>query len=292
MLLSEVQLHEASTLEQASALLAQYSPDVRVMAGGTDLLVDLKTSRFSVSHLVAIHAIAGLQGVAANDKYVSIGALTSPNQLAAAAEIRQRFPAILDAAGTMAAPQIRNMGSVGGNLAGAVPSADLPPILIVLNASVRLWSQAGIRELPLDSFFSGPRQTVCRHDEILTEVHLPIPPPRFGAAYARFALREANACAVAAVAASLAFDEHQIIRQARVCIGAVAPTPKLVRSAAVALIGHPADDRAMQQAAEAAMAESRPIDDIRASAEYRRELVGILTRRALLRARQRAQEAK
>ncbi len=288
MLLSEVEIHKARTLEEASELMTRYSPDARLLAGGTDLLVDLKTGRFSVGHVVSISRIAGLRTIAATERGVRVGALTTPNQLAASPLIRERFPAILDATRDMAAPQIRNMATVGGNIASAVPSGDLPPILMVMNASVVLWSRAGDRETPLDSFFLGPRQTVRRDDEILTAIFVPYPPRRFGAAYARFALREANACAVAGVAASLRLDENHRVEEARVSLGAVAPTPKLVKAAGAVLIGSAADGHAFQRAAEAASDATEAISDIRGSAEYRREVVGILTRRALVSARQRA----
>ncbi|MBI3933622.1 MAG: xanthine dehydrogenase family protein subunit M [Acidobacteria bacterium] len=288
MLLTDIELHEAATLEQASELMGRYAPDVRLLAGGTDLLVDLRTGRFSTCHLVSINRIGALRGIAATDKGVRIGTLTTPNQMASSPIIREQFAAVLDATRDMAAPQIRNMATVGGNIACGVPSGDLPPILMVMNASVILWSLSGEREVPLDRFFLGPRQTVRRTDEILTQIFVPYPPRRCGAAYERFALREANACAVAGVAASLLFEEHNIVRDARICLGAVAPTPKLVKLAGTLLLGKAADEQAISQAAEAAMEASEPISDIRGSADYRREVVGILTRRALLRARQRA----
>lgn len=288
MLLTDIEFHEANTLKEASQWMGQYAPNARLMAGGTDLLVDLKTGRYATSHVVSLNRIASLRGLATTNGSLRIGALTTPNQLWAATTIWERFPAIVDAVRDMAVPQIRNMATVGGNIAGAVPSGDLPPILIALNASVILWSLSGEREVPLEDFFVGPRQTVRRADEILTEIRLPYPPPRFGAAYAPFALREANGCAVASVAASLRLDEKGVILDARVCVGAVAPVPKLVKTAKTALVGKVADKAAFRKAAEAARDTSQPISDIRSSANYRRELIDILTRRALDSARQRA----
>ncbi|MBI4458712.1 MAG: xanthine dehydrogenase family protein subunit M [Acidobacteria bacterium] len=288
MLLTEIELHEAKTLQQASEWMARYAPDARLLAGGTDLLVDLKIGRVSVGHVVSLNRIAALRDVKGTEQGVRIGALVTPNQLASSPVIREQFPAILDATRDLAAPQIRNMATVGGNIASAVPSGDLPPILIVMNASVILWSPSGEREVPLDRFFVGPRQTLRRDEEILTEIHVPYPPHGFGAAYARFSLREANACAVATVAASLLLGENQIVREARICVGAVAPTPVLLQRERLLLPGKKVEEKTLQQAAEEAMEASHPISDIRGSAEYRRELVGILTRRAILNARQRA----
>jgi CO/xanthine dehydrogenase FAD-binding subunit len=287
-LLTEIEFHEANSLKEASDWMAKYAPDARLMAGGTDVLVDLKTGRYSTSHVVSLNRIAALRGLTTTNGSLRIGALTTPNQLWASTVIWERFPAIVDAVRDMAVPQIRNMATVGGNIAGAVPSGDTPPILIVLNASVILWSRSGEREVPLEDFFLGPRQTVRKDDEILTEIRVPYPPPRFGAAYSPFALREANGCAVAAVAASLQLDEKNIIRNARICAGAVAPVPKLAKKAGAVLVGKAADAAAFRQAAEEAQEISQPISDIRSSADYRRELIGILTRRALETARQRA----
>lgn len=288
MLLTDIAFHEANTLKEASEWMGQYAPDARLMAGGTDLLVDLKTGRYGTSHVVSLNRLTALRGLATTNGSLRIGARTTPNQLWASTTIWERFPAIVDAVRDMAVPQIRNMATVGGNIAGAVPSGDMPPILIAMNASVILWSLSGEREVPLEGFFTGPRQTVRKHEEILTEIRLPYPPPRFGAAYAPFALREANGCAVASVAASLRLDEKGIIQDARVCVGAVAPIPKLVKAARTALVGKIAGPAAFRLAAEAARDTSQPISDIRSSADYRRELIGILTRRALESARQRA----
>jgi carbon-monoxide dehydrogenase medium subunit len=153
---------------------------------------------------------------------------------------------------------------------------------------VNLWSLSGEREVPLEAFFTGPRQTVRRQDEVLTEIRVPDPPARFGAAYVPFALREANGCAVASVAASLLLDDKAIIRDARVCLGAVAPIPKLAKAVTATLVGKAADEEAFGRAAEEARQGSLPISDVRGSAEYRRDLIAILTRRALENARKRA----
>lgn len=288
MLLTDIEVHEAATLEQASRWMADYGQDARLLAGGTDLLVDLKTDRFNVNHVVSLRRIGGLRGVAATGSGLRIGALTTANELAAAALVQQRFSAILDATRDMAAPQIRNIATVGGNIACAVPSADLPPILIVMNASVILWSASGEREVPLDRFFTGPRLTVRRAEEILTEIRVPNPPQDFGAAYSRFGLREANSCALVGVAASLLLAADGTVRDAIVCLGAVAPTPILVSPARHLLRGKKAEGEVLQEAAEAAMEVGKPISDIRGSADYRRDLIGVLTRRALVSARQRA----
>ena len=289
MYLPDIELHEARTIDEASDYLGRYAPDVRALAGGTDLLVDLKAGRVKVGHVVSLNRLPELRGLADNGSAFRIGALTTPNELAASPVVRQRFPALLDALRDLAAPQVRNMATVGGNLTSAVPSADLPPIMISLHASVVLRCRSGERSVPLDSFFLGPRRTIMRSDEILTAVLIPPPPKCFGAAYARFALRQANACAVAGVAASVQLDSDGVVVAARIVLGAVASTPLPVECASACLIGRVLDEDSMETAATETMAASKPISDIRASASYRRELVGVLTRRAIESARRRAE---
>ncbi|MHC5022876.1 MAG: FAD binding domain-containing protein [Planctomycetota bacterium] len=278
--LPDLELHEAHSLDDAAALMARYAPSARLLAGGTDLLVDLKVSRTAAAHLISMTGINDLRSVDLTDRGLGIGALTTLTELNDAT-LPGAFASIKDATGAMAAPHIRNVATVGGNLASAVPCADLPPILIVMHARVHLFSPTGTRDVPLREFFIGPRRTVLAGDEILTRIDVPAPPARFGAAYARFALREGNSIAVAAVAASLELDETGTILAATLSLGAVAPTPVTVDGAAAMLAGRPLDESACADAARAAMQAANPITDIRGSAEFRRELVGVLTGRAL-----------
>ena len=292
MILSEAEFHEASTLEQAAELMACCGDQARFLAGGTSLVVDLKTDRYRVGHVISINRIAALRGISPADGGVRIGALTTLNQVATSAVIRERFPALVEAAREMASPQIRNLGTVGGNIVGAVPCADLPPVLTVMHATVSLWSSKGQRAMPIETFFVGPRQTVRRDDEILTEVFVPDPQARFGAAYARFGLREANSVAVAGVAAGVVLREDGKVGAARICLNAVASTPKMVAAAESLLVGKVLDEAALDRAAEAAVETSQPISDLRGTADYRRHLVGIMTRRALVSAHKRAMGGK
>lgn len=291
MYVPDVELHESRTLQEASDLLSRYGADACLLAGGTDLLVDLKCGRRKAAHLVSINRIDELRGVSMTADELRIGALTTITQLGASPLLTGGFEPILDATREMAAPQIRNMATVGGNIVSAVPCADLPPILTAMNAAVEAWSPSGERCIPLDSFFRGVRRTVLQKDEILSAVIVPTPPAGFGAAYARFALRDGNGIAVASVAASLQLSGDGSIDDARVVLGAVAPVPKLVESVASLLIGQRPEAAVFEAAAAAAMEAAEPISDIRGSAEYRREVVGVMTCRALEKARQRSEEA-
>ena len=282
-----IEVHKAATLQEASALLGRFSPDVRVLAGGTDVLVDLKTARFSVGHLVALGGIKKLRGVTEERDGLRIGALTTITELDRSPLVAGAYAALRDATSRMATPQVRNAATVGGNVAGAVPCADLPPILIAMNATALLSSDKGERTVALEDLVVGPRTTVLRDNELLAAVNVPRPPERFGAAYARFGLREANAIAVAGVAVALALNDDRTVRSARIALCAVAPVPKFVKEATRLLVGRVLDERACAQAAALAMEAAEPISDLRGSAEYRRELVGTLTRRALAAAHQR-----
>jgi carbon-monoxide dehydrogenase medium subunit len=290
--LPDVELHEATTLEEASALMSRHAPQARLLAGGTDLLVDLKTGRVRVGHLVSLSRIDGLGGVSQTSTGLRVGALTTITQLDQSPVVRERFSALLDATSRMAAPQIRNLATVGGNIASAVPCADLPPLLTAMNASVLLWSPEAERSVPLEAFFVGPRQTVRRDDEVLSAVLIPGLQPGFGAAYARFALRDGNAIAVAAVAAGVALTDDHTVKDARIVLGAVAPVPKLVAAAGASLIGGPPEEAAFHSAGRVAAEAAEPIADVRGSADFRRELVAVLTRRALATACTRAMETR
>lgn len=290
MYIPNVELHQAATLEEAASLMARHAPHARLLAGGTDLLVDLKTGRASTRHLVSLNRIEALRGISESEEWLRIGALTTIAELGRSGLIREKYAPLLDAALQMAARQIRNMATVGGNITAGVPCADLPPILSAMHATVTLWSPDGERTVALDSFHTGPRETVRRPAEVLTAIHVPKLAPGFGAAYARFAQRDGNAIAVAGVAASLLLAGDGTVREARVVLNAVAPIPKLVREAGDALSGRPPDDEAFRVAAAAARDAAEPITDVRGSAEFRRDLVEVLARRALRGARERAKE--
>lgn len=283
------ELHEPADLEQTAQILGQFPGEARLLAGGTDLLVDLKTARVETKHVISLHRVDRLKGIE-RSAGLRIGGMTTIAQLEDCALLTGAFNVLREAARQMASPQIRNSATVGGNIASAVPCADLPPVLGVLGASVVLWSPEGERQVVLTEFFTGPRATVRRADEILCAVVVPEPPPRFGAAYERFALRDGNSIAVASVAASIALDENGLVAAGRLMLGAVAPIPLRAVQAEAALVGRTLEDGIDEAVAQATQA-AQPLTDLRGSAQYRRQLVSILARRALLRAHTRANEA-
>lgn len=288
MSLLNIKLHEPHSLADALKLLRELE-DMRVLAGGTDLLVEIKEGSTEAKHLLSLQKINELKGIKIQNAHIRIGALVTPNELTLHPFIQKNLPALSEAAGSMASFQIRSMATVGGNIVSAVPSADLPPSLIAADASVTLVCSEDTREVSLLEFFRGPRLSVCRGEEILTEIKIPIPEDNTGISYQKVMLRKANALAVASVAAKITLKNGKI-EKASVVLGAVAPTPLLALEASRNLQGKVPSDSLFQKAALIAKDESLPITDIRGSIWYRKQILEVLTQRALREAQKRAQE--
>jgi carbon-monoxide dehydrogenase medium subunit len=272
--------HEPKDLSEVCQLLAKYGGEAKIIAGGTDLLVDLKHRSIRAEHLVSISGLEELKGIVIKDNELWLGANVTLNTVADSELVKKHLKALSESAFSMASEQIRNMGTIGGNIASAVPSADLPPVLIVAGASVLIRGKEGQRKVPLAQFFLGPRKTVLKYDELLEQVIVPRQPKNSAISYKKVMLRGANALAVAGVAAGLTLKEG-LIKNGLIVLGAVAPTPLVAKEASAALKGQTVDNELFEKVAEIAARESRPIDDIRGSKQYRRELVRVLTKRAL-----------
>jgi len=283
-MLPALDYHRPASLGEACELLARFGGDALPLAGGTDVVVDLRRGARSPLHLVSLRDLEELRGIRVEDGALRLGALTTPAELAASSELASARPELLDAVRVFAAPQVRNTATLGGNLCTAAACGDLPPLLIALGAQVRLAGPDGERTLPLEELFADVRQTVLAPGEILVDVSVPVRGPGEGARYEAFGRRAATFITVAGVAAALRL-EGGTCRRARVVLSAVAPTPLLVPQT---LEGGAVDDAAIDRAAVAARAAALPISDVRGSAEHRRDLVETLARRALLAARERA----
>jgi len=267
---------------QAVALLAEHGSAARVLAGGTDLLVELKSASHGPDVVIDISRAADLKGIAITDAGLSIGALVTHTEIMRSPVIAELFPALADAAHTIGAVQTRNLGTLGGNLVTGVPSMDSGPTLVALEALVTLAGQGARRQLPLADFFAGPRKTVLKDGELLAEILVPRRNLGKPAAFLKFGLRKGQALALVNAAASLWIDsERQVFREPRIALGAVAPTIVRVPRAEAWLEGRAVTPEAMVEAGRIAVEEAKPIDDFRASAAYRRDLVAVLTRRAL-----------
>lgn len=256
------------------------------MAGGTDLLVQLKEGRRSVGVVVDVKGIPELTRLEADAQGVHIGAAVPCFDIAQSPLVAEAYPALAYACGLVGSVQIQNRASVGGNICNAAPSADTAPPLIVYGAQAVIAGPGGRRQVPLEEFFTGPGSTVLGPGELLVELLLPPPPPRSAASYMRFTPREEMDIAVVGVASLVALEPNSpVVKTARIALGAVAPTPLRAREAESLLEGAPLDEGRIRQAARQAVQSARPISDVRASADYRRTLVEVLTRRTLAQCR-------
>jgi len=275
--------YQPETIPEVCEILARYGAKAKVLAGGTDVLPKMKQAILTPEALVSLKGISGLSDIEyLPGRGVVIGARATPNDLVNSAVLNEHFMSVSEAAHTMANNQIRNMGSIGGNIVNAVPSADLPPILIALGATVVLAGREGSRTMPLEDFIMGPGRTAIAADEILESVVIP-DQSTTGSAYFKFGLRASGALAVVGVAAAVTM-EGGMVKDIRIVLGAVAPIPLRAKKAEALLSGKKVTEVLIAEAAQSAALECKPISDIRASEEYRREMVRVFTRRALLKA--------
>lgn len=277
------------TVMEATRLLAELGEGACVIAGGTDLVVRIRDGWVRPAALVDIERITDLSVIARQNGQLRIGATVRIAALTGSAEVRQLAPALVEAGAQIGAVQLRNLATVGGNLASAVPSADLAPPLLVLDAAVRIAGPSTERTMPVEAFFVGPHRSALHPGEVLTAVEIPLLGQRTGTAFLKFGRRNAQVLAVVNAAAWVWMREG-IVEEARVALGAVAPTPMRARTAEDLLRGQPFDPRLLDAAAAAAAEETRPISDQRASAGFRRELSRVLTRRVLEQAVRRARQ--
>ncbi len=289
MSLGNFNLHFPRSLTEASALGVQCGSQGAFLAGGTELLVDLRSGRKSVAEVIALGAIPGLDGIRRGDEWLEIGAGVPLARIAESAEVRAALPVLAEGIESMAGRQIRNLATIGGNFCCGVPCSDTPPIVCAAGGRVAASGPDGEREIEARAFVRAPRVTALRPGEIVTAIRIPVQPPRCGASYQRFALRRGSALAVAAVAAWLRL-EGDAVAEARIVMGAVGPVPLFAEQGAASLIGGRPGDAEFARAGRLAAQEAQPISDLRGSAGYRREVVAVLTARALAAAASRARE--
>jgi CO/xanthine dehydrogenase FAD-binding subunit len=284
--------HEPATLSEALEALAAH-PDADLVAGGTDLVVGARSGKRPLgADLVAIHRVAELSGIEErSDGGLRLGALASHAEIEASPVVRSRFSALSDASALVGSPATRHVGTIGGNLANASPAVETGSPLLVFEASVSLASSSGTRSLPLADFLRGPGKTAREPGELLTAVDVPpLPAGRVGSAYLRLEYRQTMEIAVVGAAALLALDDAGRIVEGRLAITAVAPVCLRVPDAERALADAEPSAELFTRAAQLAAAAAQPIDDVRASADYRRAMVEVIARRALERALSRARE--
>jgi carbon-monoxide dehydrogenase medium subunit len=280
--LPDFDYYAPGSVEEVGALLTEHEGAI-ILSGGTDILTKMKGGAIAPKTLVSLKNVPNLKKIEyVKGRGVVIGGASTHNDLVFSEVLNRAYNSVSNAAQTMAANQVRHAGTVAGNIVSAVPSADLPPILIALSATVTLVSAKGTRSLPLEDVFVGPSRTVLERDEVLTEVVIP-DQAMTGSAYFKYALRKAGALATVGVAAALQMD-GAVIKDIRVAFGAVAPVPMRAPKVEAFLKGKDATEDVLAEAAAIAHDECRPITDHRASEEYRRDLVGTFTKRAVRKA--------
>ena len=266
-------------LDEALDILHTH-PEAQVLAGGTDLLVQAHERNRPIAALVSLRRIPELNTVAINGM-LFLGTMQTVGKVAAHPGIRQDYTALAMGAGLIGSVQIQNMATVGGNICNASPSADTAPGLLALGAQVVLASAKGERNLPLEDFFQGPGKTALLPGELLVRLELPHSPAHFGSFYLRHTPRARMDLAFVGVAAAVQLNKEGEICSVRIALGAVAPTPMRAFRAEERLAGCLPDEALIAEASLLASAESRPINDLRASGDFRRHLVDVFTRRAL-----------
>jgi len=273
---------EPKDLTEACALLSRYKHRAKLIAGGTDLLVSMKQQGVTPEYVINIKVISDLDYVHYDKDGLRIGALATLSDIESSPLVRERFPVLAEAAHQIAMPAIRNIATIGGNLCNAAPSADMAPPLIGLGAKVKIVGLQGERTVTAEEFFVGPGESALRDGEILTEIQVPNIPPHTGGVYLKMPARTAIDIALVGVAALITLDsKHASIVNAKIVLGAVAPTPLRARKAEDVIIGKTVDDKLFEAAAQAAAQEAKPISDVRGSADYRREMVKVFTRLAI-----------
>ena len=280
--------HQPSTTAEACTLGREYGRKSAYLAGGTELLVDLRSGRKTVCHVISLGGLDELKQIVLEDDVLRIGALVPLSDIAESSDVQGFLPALCDAISTMAGRQIRNLGTMGGNFCCGVPCSDTPPISCAVNAEVVLTGPDGVRTVPAREFVLAPRVTVLNPGEILTEIRIPRQPAGSGAGFQRFALRRGSALAVASVSAWVRVEGKKI-KEASIYLGAVGPMPLPATKAAELLVGKSPGDELFAEAGVQAAAEAQPISDLRGSAQYRRDVVQVLTARALAQACERAE---
>lgn len=274
------------TLSEAIALLQKHGSDAKILAGGQSLIPLMKLRMASPKLLIDLNRLSDLSYIRESDGFLTIGAMTRESEIDASDLIRRKYPILSDTAGVIGDPLVRNMATVGGNLAHADPANDHPATMLALGTEVVATGPKGARKIPIGDFFTDIFTTSLKSDEILTEIRIPIPPARSGGAYLKVE-RKVGDFAAAAVAVQVTLDGNSC---KRVGIGLtnVGPMPIKASRAEAALIGKAADEKNIREAARIASEEAQPSDDLRGSAEYKRSLIRVLTARALHKAIARA----
>jgi carbon-monoxide dehydrogenase medium subunit len=280
---------EPAVLSEALALLAEYGDRARVLAGGCDLLPELRRRRSRPAAVVALTRLRELEVVELDVRGLRVAAMASLRSVELAPGLREHYGALHDGIHSLASVQVRTTGTLVGNLCVATPASDIAPPLMVLGATLRIHHAGGERTIPVAELFAGPKRHTLAPGELVTGVEVPPPPRGAGSAFGKLTRTAADIAKLNA--AALVVTEAGVCREARIALGALAPVPIRAQAAERALAGRTLDPRALDAAAELAAGEIRPVSDLRSTAEYRRAATRILVRRVLEQAALRARGA-
>lgn len=281
--------YEAPTsVAQAVTLLKRFGEKARPICGGTDIMIQMRAGVRRPDCLVDVKHIKDLRQIKFDSKSgARLGAAVPCIEVYENEAMRKHYPGLTEAAHLIGSLQIQNRASVGGNLCNGSPAADTTPALIALGAKAKIAGGKGTRQVPVEEFVVSPGRTVLKPGELLVEFLIPAPKPHSSDAYLRFIPRNEMDIAVVGVGTALTLDGDKV-KAARIALGAVGPTPIFAEKASQSLIGKTLDDAAIEQAGQLAIEASSPIDDMRGTAEFRRHIVGVLTRRTIQIAAERA----
>ncbi len=275
------------SLDDCLRLLAERGPETKLLAGGTDLLPQMKNSVVMPKRVIDLSGVARVKILESDAKGLRIGAAVPARQLEQDPRVRAGYASVAESAALIGSVQVRNLATVGGNLCNAAPSADMAPPLVALEAQAVIAGPKGVRRVPLSDFFTGVRTTVLGPDELLVEIVASAPGAHSGGCYIRHTPRRELDIAVVGVASQVTLA-NGVCAKARIALAAVAPTPVRATTAEAALEGRPLTPELIERAADLAAQGARPISDQRGSADFRRHLVRVLTRRTLTTALARA----
>lgn len=268
------------TVAEAARLLSAEKGLSRILAGGTDVLVQMKSGLIEPDLIVDIKALPGLRSIVAEAGGFRVGAAVAGAQLAEDRDLKKAWPGVVEAANLIGSTQVQGRCTMAGNLCNASPAADSVPALVAAGATVRIAGPGAARDVAVETIPAGPGKTTLKKGEFVTSIFLPARPARSADAYLRFIPRSEMDIAVAAAAVNLTLDAEGRVTAARVALGAVAPTVLLVEAAAAALIGSKLEGAALEKLSAACSAAAKPIDDKRGSVAYRKDVVGVLAKRA------------
>lgn len=269
------------TIEETLLLLSMHKGQARLLAGGTDLLIDMKRRKEQPRYVIGLKQVSDLDFFNYDQTNgLCFGPLVTVHTLETSALIKEKFPVLSQGASVLGSVQVRNLATVVGNLCSALPSSDMAPGLIVLGADLKIAGLKTERLVPVEAFFRAPGESILAPGELVTQIQVPNPPALSGTAYLKHMTRSAMDLSIVGVAVLIVL-KNGMCREARICLGTAGPVPMRARHAEEVLIGKPFEAVLVEKAAQLASQECGPRSSMRASAEYRREMVAVLTRRAI-----------